>query len=117
MRVLSEKRRFGLHIDMAFASAACLFALAMTTPAQAERISIEFGSGAGETRFVHFDDFSGTETWYLTRCQNATLPDFYVRLRDYGDVEKIRPVNSELEADKTVCVIGHIPNIVKRYMR
>ena len=29
----------------------------------------------------------------------------------------LKPVNSALEADHTVCVIGHIPDIVKRYMR
>ena len=85
--------------------------------AGAEEISIEFGSGAGETRIVHFDDFSGDETWYMTRCQNAVTPDFYVLVRDYGDVEQIQPVSSPLEADRTVCVIGHIPDIVKRYMR
>lgn len=82
-----------------------------------EEISVQFGHGTGETRIVHFDDFSGDETWYMTRCQNAVSPDFYVILRDYGDVEQIRPVNSPLEADKTVCVVGHIPDIVKRYMR
>lgn len=97
--------------------AAFLLSTVVSPRAQGEEISIEFGGGAGEVRYVHFDDFSGTETWYMTRCQNAVSPDFYVRLRDYGDVQKIRPVNSALEADKTVCVIGHIPNIVKRYMR
>ena len=97
--------------------AAFLVSMAAPPRAQGDEISIEFGAGAGEVRYVHFDDFSGTETWYMTRCQNTVSPDFYVRLRDYGDVQKIRPVNSALEADKTVCVIGHIPNIVKRYMR
>jgi hypothetical protein len=82
-----------------------------------EEIAIEFGRGSGETRYVHFDDFSGDETWYMTRCQNTVSPDFYVNIRDYGDVEQIQPVNSPLEADKTVCVVGHIPDIVKRYMR
>ena len=83
----------------------------------AEEISIEFGRGPGEVRFVQFDDFSGTETWYMTRCQNAVSADYYVIIREYGDVEQIQPVNSPLEADKTVCVVGHIPDIVKRYMR
>jgi hypothetical protein len=85
--------------------------------AGAEEISIKFGRGSGETRIVHFDDFSGDETWYMTRCQNAVSPDLYVLIREYGDVEQIKPVNSPLEADKTVCVVGHIPDIVKRYMR
>jgi hypothetical protein len=94
---------------------ACLFAAA--GPVAAEEISIEFGRGEAETRYVHFDDFSGSETWYMTRCQGAVSPDFNVLIRDYGDVEQIQPVNSALEADKVVCVIGHIPDIVKRYMR
>lgn len=98
----------------------CLGGLGLARAGQAsaeEEISVQFGHGTGETRIVHFDDFSGDETWYMTRCQNAISPDFYVILRDYGDVEQIRPVNSPLEADKTVCVVGHIPDIVKRYMR
>jgi len=86
-------------------------------PVAAEDITIEFGRGEGETRYVHFDDFSGSETWYMKRCQGEVTPDFNVLLRDYGDVEQIQLVNSPLEADKVVCVIGHIPDIVKRYMR
>lgn len=85
--------------------------------AGADEITIKFGRGSGETRIVQFDDFSGDETWYMTRCQNAVSPDFYILIREYGDVETIQPVNSALEADRTVCVVGHIPDIVKRYMR
>lgn len=89
----------------------------MGQAAGAGEISVQFGRGPGETRVVQFDDFSGDETWYMTRCQNAVSPDFHVLIREYGDVARIRPVNSPLEADHTVCVVGHIPDIVKRYMR
>jgi len=108
-----RRKRFRLLAGLPAALAALL-----SGPAAAEEeISIEFGRGVGETRIVHFDDFSGSETWYMTRCQNAVTPDYYIVIRDYGDVEQIQPVNSALEADRTVCVIGHIPDIVKRYMR
>ena len=86
-------------------------------PAAADEISVAFGYGSGEVRYVQFDDFSGSETWYMTRCQNAFSVDYYVIIREYGEAEQIQPVNSPLEADKTVCVVGHIPDNVKRYMR
>jgi hypothetical protein len=97
------------------ASLLCLTSAA--APAAADEFSIEFGRGTSETRYVQFDDFDGDETWYMTRCQAAVSADFHVLIRDYGDVERIKPVNSALEADHTVCVIGHIPDLVKRYMR
>jgi hypothetical protein len=89
----------------------------IAAPAGAEDMTVVFGHGSGDVRYVQFDDFSGSETWYMTRCQNAFSVDYYVVIREYGEVEQIQPVNSPLEADKTVCVVGHIPDIVKRYMR
>jgi hypothetical protein len=86
-------------------------------PAEADEMSVTFGHGSGEIRYVQFDDFSGSETWYMTRCQNAFSVDYYIVIREYGEAEQIQPVNSPLEADKTVCVVGHIPDNVKRYMR
>lgn len=86
-------------------------------PAEAEDFSILFGQGPGETRVIQFDDSDGNETWFMTRCQNAVSPDYYIVIREFGESEQIKPVGSALEADKTVCVIGHIPDIVKRYMR
>lgn len=97
--------------------AAGLAGLLGSVPALGDEMTVKFGHGSGEVRYVQFDDFSGAETWYLTRCQNAFSVDYHVIIREYGDAEQIRPVNSALEADKTVCVVGHIPDIVKRYMR
>lgn len=86
-------------------------------PVAAEDFSIIFGRGPGETRVIQFDDSDGSETWFLTRCRNAVSPDYYILIREFGETEQIKPVGSAPEADKTVCVIGHIPDIVKRYMR
>ena len=86
-------------------------------PAGAEDFSVMFGRGSGETRIVQFDDYEGDETWFVTRCQTDATPDYYILIREYGEVERIKLVNSAQEADKTVCVIGHIPDIVKRFMR
>ena len=106
--------------DWRLRAAGCVVAGALCSaaaPAGAEDMTIVFGHGSGETRYVQFDDFSGSETWYMTRCQNAFSVDYHVVIREYGEAEQIQPVNSPLEADKTVCVMGHIPDIVKRYMR
>ena len=91
--------------------------LAAALPAEAGDFSIVFGQGPGETRIIQFDDSDGNETWFMTRCQNEFSPDFYILVREFGEAEPIKPVNSPLEAEKTVCVIGHIPDFVKRYMR
>jgi hypothetical protein len=99
----------------AFMLASLLAAAAL--PAAAEDFAILFGRGPGETRIIQFDDSDGNETWFMTRCQNAFSPDYYVLIREFGEAEQIKPVNSPLEAEKTVCVIGHIPDMVKRYMR
>jgi len=98
---------------------ACIVLLLATTaaPTAAQDFSIVFGQGPGETRIIQFDDSDGNETWYMTRCQNEFSPDYYVLVREFGEAELIKPVNSALEAEKTVCVIGHIPDFVKRYMR
>lgn len=113
----STKPKTGGMTRLGMLSAIVAILGAWSGQAAADEISIQFGRGSGETRIVHFDDFSGDETWYMTRCQNQTSPDYYITIRDYGEVEVIQPVNSELEADKTVCVVGHIPDIVKRYMK
>ena len=95
-----------------------VFALAVAMPpAAAQDFSVKFGRGAGERLDVRFDDISATETWYLRRCQNRVTPDYHVMIREYGEALSVSLVNSALEADKTVCVIGRIPDLLKRYMR
>ena len=116
-RTRRTKPKTGVMTRLGLFSAIAAILGSWAGQAAADEISIQFGRGVGETRVVHFDDFSGDETWYMTRCQNQTSPDYYITIRDYGEVEVIQPVNSELEADKTVCVVGHIPDIVKRYMK
>jgi hypothetical protein len=90
---------------------------AAALPAGAQDFSIVFGQGPGEMRIIQFDDSDGNETWFMTRCQSEFSPDYYILVREFGEAEPIKPVNSALEAEKTVCVIGHIPDFVKRYMR
>lgn len=98
-------------------SMAVLVLLAGGMPVAAQDFSVKFGRGAGERLDVRFDDSQATESWYLRRCQNQVTPDYHVMIREYGDVLSVSLVNSALEADKTVCVIGHIPDLLKRYMR
>jgi len=86
-------------------------------PALAQDFSVKFGRGSGERLDVRFDDTQATESWYLRRCQNQVTPDYHVMIREYGEALNVSLVNSALEADKTVCVIGHIPDLLKRYMR
>ena len=54
-------------------------------PAEAEDFSILFGQGPGETRVIQFDDSDGNETWFMTRCQNAVSPDYYIVIREFGE--------------------------------
>ncbi len=86
-------------------------------PALAQDFSVKFGRGGGERLDVRFNDTQATESWYLRRCQNQVTPDYHVMIREYGEALSVSLVNSALEADKTVCVIGHIPDLLKRYMR
>lgn len=90
---------------------------AVAAPSGAQDFSIVFGQGSGESRIIRFDESDGSETWFLTRCQSEVSPDYYVMVREFGEAEPIKPVSTALEAEKTVCVIGHIPDFVKRYMR
>ena len=85
--------------------------------ASAQDFAVAFGRGPQETVYVQFDDYQPAETWFLRRCQNRVTPDFRVLIKEHGDTLRIGLVNSALEADKTVCVVGRIPDIVKRYMR
>lgn len=98
-------------------SVAVVMLAAGVMPASAQDFSVKFGRGGGERLDVRFDDTQATESWYLRRCQNRVIPDYHVMIREYGDVLSVALVNSALEADKTVCVIGHIPDLLKRYMR
>lgn len=86
-------------------------------PAAAQDFSVKFGRGSGERLDVRFNDTQASESWYLRRCQNQVTADYSVRIREYGEALSVELVNSSLEADKTVCVIGHIPDLLKRYMR
>lgn len=96
---------------------AALVLLAGAMPAVAQDFSVKFGRGSGERLDVRFDDTQATESWYLRRCQNQVTPDYHVLIREYGEALSVELVNSALEADKTVCVIGHIPDLLKRHMR
>ena len=98
-------------------SAAIILLASGILPASAQDFSVKFGRGGGERLDVRFDDGQATESWYLRRCQNQVTPDYHVIIREYGEALSIALVNSALEADKTVCVIGHIPDLLKRYMR
>lgn len=85
--------------------------------AQAEQMAIKFSKGGIDTLAIRFSDHQAEESWYLTRCQGQVAPDYNVILKDYGEALTVNAVNSALEADKTVCVIGRIPDIVRRHMR
>lgn len=91
--------------------------LAGVMPVAAQDFSVKFGRGGGERLDVRFNDTQATESWFLRRCQNQVTPDYHVMIREYGEALSVSLVNSALEADKTVCVIGHIPDLLKRYMR
>ncbi|MCG8547499.1 MAG: hypothetical protein MJE12_25155 [Alphaproteobacteria bacterium] len=80
-------------------------------------MAIKFSKGGIDTLAIRFSDHQAEESWYLTRCQGQVAPDYNVILKDYGEALTVNAVNSALEADKTVCVIGRIPDIVRRHMR
>ena len=80
-------------------------------------MAIKFSKGGGDTLAIRFSDHQAEESWYLTRCQGQVAPDYYVILKDYGEALTVNAVNSALQADKTGCVTGRIPDIVRRHMR
>lgn len=96
---------------------AMVLTVATPSDASAEDIAVKFAKGGSNTLSIRFSDYQAEESWFLRRCQGQTAPDYHVTLQEYGDVLVVNAVNSALEADKTVCVIGHIPNVVKRHMR
>ncbi len=96
---------------------AALIFLGGVMPALAQDFSVKFGRGAGERLDVRFNDIQASESWYLRRCQNQVTPDYHVMIRQHGEALSVELVNSALEADKTVCVIGRIPDLLKLYMR
>ena len=78
---------------------------------------MSFSRGSSEQLDIRLNDTQPPESWYLRRCQNVVTPDYNVSIKEYGAARSVALVNSALEADKTVCVVGHIPDLVKRYMR
>jgi hypothetical protein len=98
-------------------SMAALVLLVGAMPAVAQDFSVKFGRGGSERLEVRFNDTQASESWYLRRCQNQVTADYDVIIKEYGEALSVELVNSALAADKTVCVIGHIPDLLKRYMR
>jgi hypothetical protein len=96
---------------------AVLVLLVGAMPAVAQDFSVKFVRGSGERLNVRFNDTKASESWYLRWCQNKVTADYDVLIKEYGEALSVELVNSALEADKTVCVIGHIPDLLKRYMR